>query len=161
MKMIWMAVKPRAKFSLTLLVTFLLEAIGVKTGLIFGNYSYGNVLGPKLLSVPLLIGVNWALIILGATIIAASITKNKIILPSLAGFLAVTFDFVLEPVALGLNYWSWEGGNIPIQNYLAWFVIGTLSAILFLLMKVKINDDVPKYYFLLQFLFFIALYLIL
>ena len=148
-------------FSLTFLVTFLLEAIGVKTGLIFGNYSYGNVLGPKLLSVPLLIGVNWALIILGATIIAASITKNKIILPSLAGFLAVTFDFVLEPVALGLNYWSWEGGNIPIQNYLAWFVIGTLSAILFLLMKVKINDDVPKYYFLLQFLFFIALYLIL
>jgi len=47
-----------------------------------------------MLSVPLLIGVNWALIILGATIIAASINKNKIILPLLAGFLAVAFDFV-------------------------------------------------------------------
>ena len=148
-------------FVITFALTFILEAIGVKTGLIFGSYNYGNVLGPKLLDVPFLIGINWALIILGATIIAASISKNKILLPLITGLLAVTFDLVLEPVAIGLNYWSWAGGDVPIQNYVAWFVIGTLSAIMFLLMKVKINDEVPKYYFLLQFLFFIALYLIL
>jgi putative membrane protein len=148
-------------FFLTFILTFVLEAIGVKTGLIFGSYSYGKVLGPQLLSVPVLIGINWAFIILGATIIAASLTSNKVLMPLLAGFLAVTFDFVLEPVAIGLNYWSWEGGTIPIQNYTAWYLIGSLSALLFSLMKVKISDEVPKYYFIMQFLFFIALYLIL
>jgi uncharacterized membrane protein len=60
-----------------------------------------------------------------------------------------------------LNYWSWEGGNIPLQNYIAWFIIGTFTAILFTLMKVRINDEVPKYYFIMQFLFFIALFFIL
>jgi putative membrane protein len=148
-------------FLLTFALTFILEAIGVKTGLIFGNYTYGNVLGPQLLGVPVLIGINWALIILGATIISANLSKNKILLPLFAGLFAVTFDLVLEPVAIGLNYWNWEGGNIPLQNYVAWFVIGTFSAVLFTLMKVRINDNVPKYYFIMQFLFFIALYLIL
>jgi putative membrane protein len=145
-------------FVLTFILTFLLEAVGVKTGIIFGSYSYGNVLGPKLLEVPLLIGINWALIILGTTIISSRLTKSKILLPLFAGLLAVAFDFILEPVAIGLNYWSWEGGKIPLQNYLAWFVIGTFSAILFTLLKVRINDEVPGYYFIMQFLFFIALF---
>lgn len=148
-------------FFMTLALTFILEAIGVKTGLIFGNYSYGSVLGPQLLNVPFIIGINWALIILGATIISAHLTKNRFVLPLLAGIFAVTFDLVLEPVAVGLDYWQWEGGKIPIQNYVSWFVIGTFSAVLFSLMRVKISDEVPKYYFIMQFLFFAILYLII
>jgi putative membrane protein len=89
------------------------------------------------------------------------LTKNKILLPSFAGLLALAFDFILEPVATELNYWSWEEGNIPVQNYIAWFVIGTFSAVLFILLKVRINDEVPGYYFIMQFLFFLALFLIL
>lgn len=148
-------------FFLTFVLTFLLEVVGVKTGLIFGSYTYGNVLGPHLLDVPVLIGINWALIIIGAILISAKLTKNKILMPLLAGLFAVTFDLVLEPVAIKLNYWNWEGGNIPVKNYFAWFVIGTISAVLFSLMRVNVNNEVPKYYFITQFLFFIALYLIL
>ena len=33
---------------------FIIEVIGVKTGLIFGKYSYGNGLGFKLLDVPII-----------------------------------------------------------------------------------------------------------
>jgi putative membrane protein len=148
-------------FFIILIFTFILEAIGVKTGLIFGSYSYGKVLGPQLFSVPFIIGINWALIILGATIISASLTRNKFLLPLFAGLFAFIFDLVLEPVAVELDYWRWEGGKIPIQNYISWFLIGALSAVLFNFMRVKISDDVPKYYFIMQFLFFAALYLIL
>ena len=148
-------------FFTTFVLTFILEAIGVKTGLVFGDYTYGTVLGPKIFSVPVIIGINWALIILGATIISASLTKNKFLLPLIAGLLSVTFDLVLEPVAIALDYWNWEGGIVPVQNYISWFVIGTLSAVLFIFLKVKISDDVPKYYFIMQFLFFVALYFIL
>ena len=49
----------------TFLITYLTEVIGVKTGLIFGEYSYGNVLGIKLFDVPIIIGLNWVFVILG------------------------------------------------------------------------------------------------
>jgi uncharacterized membrane protein len=41
----------------------------------------------------------------------------------LAAILAVVFDYVLEPVAINLNYWQWAYNIIPLQNYLAWFLI--------------------------------------
>ncbi|MBP9740083.1 MAG: carotenoid biosynthesis protein, partial [Chitinophagaceae bacterium] len=37
----------------------LTEMIGINTGYLFGNYQYSNVMGYKLLGVPLLIGVQW------------------------------------------------------------------------------------------------------
>ena len=40
-------------------IGFLVEVIGVNYGIIFGNYTYGKVLGFKVLNVPLMIGVNW------------------------------------------------------------------------------------------------------
>lgn len=39
------------------------EIIGVNTGLLFGNYSYGNNLGPKIVGVPPIIGINWIVLI--------------------------------------------------------------------------------------------------
>jgi hypothetical protein len=38
------------------------------------------------------------------------------------------FDWIMEPVAIRLDYWTWAGGDIPMQNYFAWFVIATVSA---------------------------------
>ncbi len=45
------------------LVGFGVEVLGVHTGFPFGRYTYGPVLGWKLLEVPLVIGVNWLLLI--------------------------------------------------------------------------------------------------
>ena len=39
------------------------EMIGVQTGRLFGNYQYGNLLGPKLYGVPWLIGLNWFVVV--------------------------------------------------------------------------------------------------
>ena len=41
---------------------FIVEALGVNYGLIFGNYSYGENLGQKFIGVPIIICVNWALL---------------------------------------------------------------------------------------------------
>ena len=48
----------------------------------------------------------------------------------LAAALATAFDFVLEPVAVRLDYWRWRDGVIPLQNYAAWFLTAGLVAIL-------------------------------
>ena len=42
----------------------LTEAIGVNTGLLFGTYEYGANLGFKIFGVPLIIGVNWTVLII-------------------------------------------------------------------------------------------------
>ena len=43
------------------------ELIGIKTGLLFGEYSYDTALGFKLLDVPLIIGLNWVIIVVASS----------------------------------------------------------------------------------------------
>ena len=53
------------------------EWLGVHYGLFFGNYTYGNNLGPKLSGVPWFIGVNWAVLTIASSSIAFSLFENK------------------------------------------------------------------------------------
>jgi bisanhydrobacterioruberin hydratase len=141
----------------TYLITFLLEVIGVKTGLVFGGYNYGPALGFKFLEVPLIIGFNWVLVILGAISISKSYTKNIILISISAAILSVMFDYFLEPVAINLGYWQWDQISVPLQNYLAWFVIAFIFSIVLLKIKPDFKQGVSKEYFLIQFTFFIIL----
>lgn len=142
----------------TYIITFSLEVIGVKTGLIFGSYWYGDTLGLKFLEVPLIIGFNWIMVILGVILLSKKIFNNKILLTISAALLATLFDFFLEPTAIKLNYWNWSDVMVPLQNYIAWFFISLLFTILYFIMKIKIKSDLPIKFFLTQLLFFIILY---
>jgi bisanhydrobacterioruberin hydratase len=90
---------------------YFIEVLGVKTGLIFGEYSYGKTLGIKPLDVPVMIGLNWLIMTYCTTIFSFKILKNKLNKFSLA-FLVATlmtiFDLIVEPVAMKLDMWSWK-----------------------------------------------------
>jgi len=109
--------------------TFGLEALGVATGLVFGAYEYGTVLGPMALEVPLIIAFNWVLVVHGAFVLARRVSRNAVAATVLTGLFATAFDWVMEPAAIRLGYWTWDGGDIPLQNYLAWFLIAAAAAI--------------------------------
>ena len=47
---------------------------------------------------------------------------------------AVIFDWFLEPLAIRLGFWKWDG-EIPVYNYICWFVISLLLLALFHLCK--------------------------
>ncbi len=138
-------------------ITFSLEVIGVKTGYVFGNYYYGDVLGLKLFDVPLIIGFNWVLIILGAIGLANRIHQSPLQIALLTGTFAVLFDLMMEPVAIKLGYWNWEKGLIPLENYYSWFGIAFFASLLASKLKLELEDSLPVYYFLIQFVFFILL----
>ena len=110
-------------------LTFAAEAVGVATGAVFGEYVYGPTLGWKVWDVPVIIAFNWVMVVNGAICIAGRILSlraepgRRIALPLLAGAIAAAFDWVMEPVAIRLDYWTWAGGSIPLQNYAAWFVL--------------------------------------
>jgi len=147
--------------TVTFLVTYITEVIGVKTGLIFGEYQYGEVLGFKLLEVPLIIGFNWVFVILGLINLVDDSKLHFIAKAFIVALGAVFFDYFLEPIAINFGYWSWTNIDVPVQNYAAWFLLAFIFAILFHLMKVKLNVKTAAYYFLVQLIFFIILTIVI
>lgn len=103
---------------------FFIEVIGVQTGLIFGDYEYSGILGPKLFGTVLLIGPLWFIVVYGAKAVVHSrfIGKGMIRQAFAVGLMLVILDLFLEVVAIKIGYWDW-GGSVPLQNYIAWFVI--------------------------------------
>ncbi len=159
------------------LITFTLEVLGVAYSLVFGPYYYGNVLGPMLFDVPVIIGLNWVIIIFSLVLFSEwlieklfkSPIKNfpKVLLSSfIVGLLATFFDYIMEPVAIGLNYWTWkltsDPFNVPIQNYIAWFSISFIFALTFLMIpekeRIKLGESPHSPWFVvIQLVFFIAM----
>lgn len=125
------------------LVSFSLEALGTATGLVFGQYSYGTVLGTHILGVPPIIGFNWVLVIVASSRFVQRIAafKHSLSVAAMAAVLCVLFDTILEPLAIYLEYWIWAPArytfqSVPLQNYIAWFVIAFFSS-LFLVRRTK------------------------
>lgn len=123
------------KYGLFIFITFLtgffVEVAGIQTGLIFGEYSYGQTLGYKVFDVPLAIGLNWVVLIYCTGQQAKRIFKSPILRVVSGALLMTLLDFLIEPVAIKYDFWSWESISIPLQNYGAWFLISALLLILF------------------------------
>lgn len=147
--------------SISFVLTFFAEVIGVKSGLIFGNYAYGEVLGLKILEVPLIIGINWMLIMLGSISLARFLAKNVYLTALVAGLFSVLFDIILEPVAISLGYWQWSTISPPLSNYYSWFVIVFLLTILYVKLKVHVDSSLPRFYLFVQTVFFLSLNVVL
>ena len=141
-------------FSPIFLVGFLSEVIGVNTGLLFGSYAYGGNLGLKIAGVPLLIGVNWAVLVVTTAEISKSITTNIWLRSAIAAGLMVLLDFFIEPVAPVLDFWSWTHGHPPMFNYITWYVIAYGLIWFYYKMRINGNRQVALHIFLSQLFFF-------
>ncbi len=110
-------------FLVAYLIGFAIEVVGVNTGIPFGSYWYLDALGIKLAKTPLLIGVNWLILVAGTNAIAAGTSLPSLGKAALGALFMVGLDLLIEPVAPEMNMWAWDAEMVPIQNYLAWFGI--------------------------------------
>lgn len=134
------------------------EYLGVNYGLFFGEYSYGENMGPKIGGVPWLIGLNWALLtfITGAI---ANYLANHWFLKSLLGtFLMLFLDIFMETSAPIFDFWEFKGGYAPIDNYIAWGIVAFIMHIIFSALKLKGNLMISLHMFFVQLVFFIYFY---
>lgn len=120
-------------------VGMLVEWFGVHTGILFGSYHYGNVLGPSLYGVPIIIGLNWALLSIVSVSLFASFKLNFWLEVFLGAAAMVFLDYLMEPVAMKLGFWQWKGGAVPHYNYLCWFIIAFLLQALY--RKWRLNEQ--------------------
>jgi len=138
---------------------FIIEVIGVKTGLVFGKYSYGDGLGFKLLDVPLIISINWAMLIFVGIRIVSGIFANKIMSLVVAAILVTLIDLLIEQVAPKLDFWQFEGGFPGLHNYLGWIGVAFFTSYFFYPTIIKGNRSVSLILLILQIIFFTSLYL--
>jgi putative membrane protein len=119
-----------------LLIGNAIENLGVLTGFPFGHYEFLPLMGPKLLHVPILLGVayigmayvSWTLarLILGAT--SSSLSGPQFItVPLLASFIMTAWDVAQDPVwSTLLHAWLWRDGGlwfgVPVTNFAGWLL---------------------------------------
>ena len=111
-------------------IGFSAEVIGVKTGILFGDYSYGTNLGYKFSGVPIVIGLLWGVLAVGSASCVAQFPILKKQAPFVAALLMLGVDYIMEPVAIASDFWSWNGAAIPIWNYICWFGIAWILQII-------------------------------
>ena len=115
--------------AICLVVGNVAENVGVATGLPFGRYYFTDVMGPKLLHVPVLLGlayigmgyVSWTL----AQMIVGP--KRRVLLPLTAAAVMTTWDLSLDAVwSTILHAWIWTGGGawfgVPLTNFGGWLL---------------------------------------
>ena len=142
------------------LAGYLVEVVGVLTGEVFGEYTYGRALGLKLFATPLMIGVNWIMLVYGFHALLEGFRWPWSLKVLGGAVLMVVYDVIMEPVAISLDMWSWGGGAIPLQNYVAWFVISVVFLTVMQLAKVKTGNQVAVWLIAVQTGFFLALNLL-
>jgi putative membrane protein len=146
---------------LVMLVGFWIEVVGVHTGIVFGIYWYKTTLGYKFLEVPLLIAVNWLIVIFTTSALVAPLRMSKWLKVLLATFLTVGLDVLIEPTAIKLDFWDWQNGIVPLQNYLGWFFTALILHIALVLAPFEKRNPVSAILYVCEFVFFVILRLTL
>jgi uncharacterized membrane protein len=96
--------------------------------IVFDAYTYPQFLvmvGP----VPLMIGMDWALIIYTAMITSDKLSRGgKLVRSFIDAFLVLNIDFGIDAIAIRLGFWTWNPPGVyygvPLSNFFAWYVVG-------------------------------------
>tara|TARA_B110000008_G_scaffold162157_1_gene162704 strand:- start:591 stop:1232 length:642 start_codon:yes stop_codon:yes gene_type:complete len=138
---------------------FLVELIGVHYKFIFGDYSYGNALGLKIFQTPLIIGVNWINLSLACFGISSFFVSHNFLVALIASTLMVLTDFIIEPLSGLLDFWYWSGNQIPLQNYIGWFLVSLLIQLFLVRSKVELKIQLCFALLISQIIFFLIQYI--
>ena len=141
------------------------EIIGVNTGWLFGEYQYGSVLGEGMWGVPFLIGVNWFTVVYCSYMLSQwaclQFNWSNLVRVPLSAMIATVFDWIMEPVAVELGFWSWAETEIPLYNYISWYLISLVANLIIdRTAGSRVNHFAPLM-LVVQALFFVALRILL
>jgi len=109
----------------TFAVEFQLSAVSANS-----IYCYPEAWLLMFLGVPIWIPLGWGWIVYVCMSTSDKLNMPWAVAPWLDGFLALTLDFLLDPIADHYGWWVWTPTEsyslyfqIPLSNFMAWFVI--------------------------------------
>ena len=71
----------------------------------------------KVAEVPLIIGINWVLMVYGGIALARSPDLEEFSASLLAAVIMTSSDVFIEKFAILSDMWSWQNTEPPLQNY--------------------------------------------
>lgn len=146
-----------AGFSVSMFAGWVVEALGVKTGVIFGSYHYTDRMGPSLLEVPLVIGLNWAILVHAVHAWLGKWLRSRALMAAVGASFMTAFDWVMEPVAIRLRFWVWQADVVPLRNYLAWWALSFLLLLVSDVIGPRPNNRLAPWVFGVMLTFFVIL----
>jgi putative membrane protein len=132
----------------------LAEAVGLRTGLPFGDYTYATgseSLGPTVLDVPVVVPLAWTMMAYPVFLAARRMTR-RFVAPA-GGFGLAAWDVFLDPQMVADGRWTWADPTpalpgvegVPAGNFLGWFLVGTAMMFVLdlLLRRDRSSEAVP------------------
>jgi len=114
------------------------EAIGLATGLPFGEYRYTGSLGPEVLGVPVVVPAAWTMMAYPSLIVgrrlAAALGRGRGATTVLGAWALATWDVFLDPQMVEAGHWFWLEPwpslpgvpGIPVSNFAGWLLVALL-----------------------------------
>jgi len=135
----WGARKTLATAGLVAVLTWMIEVLGVQTGLPFGSYRYSDAFQPQLAGVPLLIPLAWMMMLAPAWAMSQIILSGlsdrlggvqsgryRLAFAAIAGLAFTAWDLYLDPQMVGRGTWESENPGayfgIPLLNFVGWWI---------------------------------------
>ena len=78
-----------------------------------------------------MIGLNWAILIYCTAALAKKIQQNSVVSSAIGAILMVLLDAIIEISAPRFDFWEFENGHVPLQNYIGWFCTAFIAHLLF------------------------------
>jgi uncharacterized membrane protein len=143
--------------AITMVTGLLAEAVGTATGFPFGSYDYAGSLGAKLLGVPVVIPLAWAMFAYPCLLVGQRLARGRLGAVLVGGWALASWDLFLDPQMVEAGHWTWAdvttslpgSPEVPVSNYLGWVLVGVLMVgVLQLLPRREADDRVPAALFL-------------
>lgn len=129
-----------AGISLLTAYTYIIEFVGLKTGLPYGEFTYLETLGPVVYGVPIGLPIFFIPLVLNAYLLGTLLKLERWRKLFFALIMVIGIDLVLDPAAVALGIWSYGGGffyGVPVSNFLGWVLSGSIAIIT---LKLSFND---------------------
>ncbi|MCQ4333727.1 carotenoid biosynthesis protein [Natronomonas sp. F2-12] len=121
------------------LYTYAIEFVGVHTGYPYGSFGYGVDLGPMLGgAVPAALPLFFIPLVVNAyllcLLLSGRVARSAAIRVPAVALTVVGMDLVLDPAAVSVGFWAYDGGGayygVPWLNYLGWTLSATVAVTL-------------------------------
>ncbi|TAK71195.1 MAG: carotenoid biosynthesis protein [Actinomycetota bacterium] len=128
------------------------EILGTRTGFPFGEYVYGDSLGPRIGDVPVVVALAWSMMAYPCLLAGRALSASPLLRPLLAAWLLATWDIFLDSQMVADGHWLWSVTDpalpgipaVPLQNYVGWLLTAfVLMLLLDRLPDRRASDGVP------------------
>ncbi|MFB6104284.1 MAG: bisanhydrobacterioruberin hydratase [Halobacteriaceae archaeon] len=115
---------------------YVVEYVGLTTGVPYGDFTYGLALGPTVAGVPVALPLLFIPLVLNAVFLAALIAPEarRSHRVGLAAAIVVAVDLVLDPAAVAVGFWTYAAPGpyygVPLSNYGGWVIAAVVGVVL-------------------------------